>query len=483
VSIHQSSDRKTPFKSYPQPVPRPLGSGLRWLSIGLGLTGIALLSATAGALLAVSLISTPLMQSRLTPEEAAVFGQGEKISSGNNLQLPELTRPVNIMILGVKVLTSDVDTPPEEIADLGYHALVNSFEGLSDTMLMLRFEPTTNKVTLLSIPRDTRTWVEGHGLVKINAANYHGGPALTASSISELLGGVGIDRYVRINVQGIEKLIDALGGVTVHVPKDMKYQDDSQHLYINLKAGTQHLNGAQALQFLRYRYDNLGDIGRIQRQQMFLRAMTEQTLSPATLSRLPKILSVIRSHIDTNLSVEELLALANFAGQTDRSKMQMLLLPGRFSELEEFDASYWVPNYGSIDSLMAEHFDFGYEAYDDYTDYEIDPTQLAIAIQDTTGQLESVDQLFIWLEAQGYYNLYSTNSWSDPLTTTRIIAQDGNIESARAIRNVLGFGEVRVESTGSLQSDVTIQLGQDWLTQMATESRIDSTPYSEWQSY
>ncbi|WP_283753671.1 LCP family protein [Roseofilum acuticapitatum] len=479
MSIHQTSNRKTTANSHPQPIPRPVGSGLRWLSIGLGLTGIALLSATAGALLAVSLISTPLMQSKLTPEQAAIFGKGEKISSGNNLQLPELTRPVNIMILGVKVLTSDVDTPPEEIADVGYHALVNSFEGLSDTMLMLRFEPSTHKVTLLSIPRDTRTWVEGHGLVKINAANYHGGPALSASSISELLGGVGIDRYVRINVQGIEKLIDALGGVTVHVPKDMKYQDDSQHLYINLKAGTQHLNGSQALQFLRYRYDNLGDIGRIQRQQMFMRAMIEQTLSPATIAKLPKILSIVRSHIDTNLSVEELLALANFAGQTDRSKMQMLLLPGRFSEPEEFDASYWVPQYSSIDALMAEHFDFGYDGYEDYSDYndyQIDPTHLAIAIQDTTGQLESVDQLYTWLETQGYYNLYATDSWSDPLTTTRIIAQDGNIESARAIRNVLGFGEVRVESTGNLQSDVTIQLGQDWLTQTAQQPLLNSTP-------
>ncbi|WP_283757850.1 LCP family protein [Roseofilum casamattae] len=459
MSINQSANRQSPNQSYPQPAPRPVGSGLRWLSIGLGLTGIALLSATAGALLAVSLISTPLMQSQLSPEEAAVFGQGDKISSGNNLQLPELTRPVNIMVLGIKVLTSDVDTPPEESADLGYHALVNSFEGLSDTMFLLRFDPSTNKLTMLSVPRDTRTWVEGHGLVKINAANYHGGPALSATSISELLGGVGIDRYIRINVQGIEKLIDALGGVTVHVPKDMKYQDDSQHLYINLKAGKQHLNGAQALQFLRYRYDNLGDIGRIQRQQMFMRAMTEQTLSPGSLGKVPKVLSIIRSHIDTNLSVEELLALANFASQTDRSKMQMMLLPGRFSDPEEFDASYWVPHYNRIDAMVAEHFDFGYEVYDDY---EIDPTQLTIAIQDTTGEFAEVDRLFDWFYNQGYYDVYNTDSWSEPLETTRIIAQDGNIESARAIRSLLGFGEIRVESTGSLRSDVTIQLGRDW---------------------
>ena len=146
--------------------------------------------------------------------------------------------------------------------------------------------------------------------------------------MSELLGGVAIDRYVRINVQGVEKLVDTLGGIMVNVPKDMKYQDDSQHLYINLKAGEQQLNGDQALQFLRYRYDDYGDIGRIQRQQMLMRAVVEQALTPSTIARLPKILSVIQSNVDTNLKVEELLALVGFAAQTNRSNIQMLMLPG-----------------------------------------------------------------------------------------------------------------------------------------------------------
>ncbi len=156
-----------------------------------------------------------------------------------------MSRPVNILLIGTKVLTSEEQDPNQP--DLGYHALVNSFKGLSDTMLLLRFDPLQGKLVLLSIPRDTQTYIEGHGLKKINEANYYGGPALTAQTVSELLGGVPVDRYVRVNVQGVEKLIDALGGVTVYVPKDMKYQDDSQHLYINLKQGEQHLNGAQAV--------------------------------------------------------------------------------------------------------------------------------------------------------------------------------------------------------------------------------------------
>jgi polyisoprenyl-teichoic acid--peptidoglycan teichoic acid transferase len=423
----------------------------------LGLSGVAVASATAGALLAMSLTSTPLLQSRLSPEEAEVFDQGDRISSGMNFRLPQLTRPVNILVLGVKVLSSDVSNAPEETQDLGYHALVNSFEGLSDTMLMFRFEPETKQLAVLSIPRDTRTWVEGIGMTKLNEANYQGGPALAAKSVSELLGGVEVDRYVRINVQGVEKLIDALGGVTVYVPYDMRYQDDSQHLYINLKQGEQHLNGSEALQFLRFRYDQNGDIGRIQRQQMFMRALQEQALSPATLTRLPQILSVIQDYVDTNLTVEELVALVGFASQTNRSNVEMLMLPGDFSSPGEYELSYWLPSPRRIDEMMGRYFDL-----ESANSYDSDPGYLRVAIQDSTDNPLAVDSLASSLNDAGYSNVYVDTPWSEPLRVTRIIAQQGDVESAEAIRQALGLGEVRTESTGSLRSDVTIQLGEDW---------------------
>jgi LCP family protein required for cell wall assembly len=435
----------------------------RWLWLWLGFTGVAMLSATAGAMLAVSLSSTPLLQSQLSPAEEAVFRKGGSISRGS-MRLPELTRPVNILVLGTKVLTSDLDHQPEE--DLGYHALVNSFEGLSDTMLLLRFDPEAEKLTVLSIPRDTRTYIEGHGLTKINAANYHGGPALTAKVASELLEGVGIDRYVRVNVQGVEKLVDALGGVTVYVPKDMKYKDDSQHLYINLKEGRQHLNGEQAMQFLRFRYDKYGDVGRVQRQQTLMRALMEQALNPTTLGRMPKILSVIQSHIDTNLSVEELVALVGFGVQTKRSDVQMLMVPGEFSNTGHNEVSYWLPNHRRIQQMMAQHFDQGYRNAN-----EVDPAYLRVAVQDSTGESEAAQSLVNTLREGGYNNISVHEPWKEPLRVTRIVAQQGDGNSAAAIRKHLGFGEVRVESTGSLSSDVTIQLGQDWLQKQTTSEK------------
>ena len=422
------------------------------------MTGVAMLSATAGALLAVSLSSAPLMQSNLSPEEKAIFGQGTRIS-GTGLRLTELTRPVNILVLGIKVLTSDVNNSASETENLRYHALVNSFDGLSDTMLLLRFNPEAKKLTLLSVPRDTRTSVEGHGTTKINAANAEGGPALSAQAVSELLNGVAIDRYVRINVQGVEKLVDALGGVTVYVPKDMKYQDDSQHLYINLKAGSHHLNGNQALQLLRFRHDENGDIGRIQRQQILMRALMEQALNPATLSRLPKILSVIQSHIDTNLTIEELMALVGFGVQTQRSNVQMLMLPGQFSEPGQYRASYWLPDSSRIATMVSQHFN----VTSVNSQKAIDQADLSVAIQDSTGSDRAVQAMVNTLQELGYRNVYIAKPWSEPLKVTHIVAQQGDSDTAEVIRSALNVGEVRVESTGNLRSDVTIQLGQDWL--------------------
>ena len=264
---------------------------------------------------------------------------------------------------------------------------------------------------------------------------------------------------MRINVQGVEKLIDALGGVTVNVPLDMRYQDDSQHLYINLKAGEQVLDGNKALQFLRFRYDIHGDIGRVQRQQMFMRAFSEQVLNPATIARLPQILSVIQANVDTNLSVEELLALVGYGSQINRSNVQMLMLPGTFSSPQEFTASYWLPSYGDIDRLVDQYFGFGTQRVAATTN----PSRVRIAIQDSTGDSVAIEALSKALRDSGYSNIRTDKKLNEPLPISRIVAQRGDGATAELVHRFLGIGEVRVESTGVLNSDITIQLGQDWV--------------------
>ncbi|MGF1489981.1 MAG: LCP family protein [Prochloraceae cyanobacterium] len=431
--------------------------------LGLGFSALAMVSAGIGALLAISLASKPLQKEPLTPEQERVFPT-EKTVAKDVLQIPKLSRPVNILILGTKVLTSDLKDRSQVDRDLGYHALVNSFEGLSDTILLLRFDPDRQKLSLLSIPRDTKVYVEGRGINKINFANYAGGPSLAAKTVSQLLGGGSVDRYVRVNVQGIEKLIDALGGVTVYVPKDMKYVDHSQHLYIDLKQGMQHLDGAKAVQFLRFRHDRLGDIGRVQRQQILMRAAIEQALKPSTVVKIPKIFSIVKENIDTNLSGEELLALAGFAAKTNRANLQMLMLPGQYNGNGRNQISYWLPNYKAIHSLSGDYFgvDRSENKEIESAYRRIDRAYVRVAIQDSTGDPEAVQSLIANLQRAGYQRIFVGNSWSQPLNTTQILAQNGDERSAVMLRMDLGLGEVLVQSTGVLSSNVTIQLGRDW---------------------
>jgi LCP family protein required for cell wall assembly len=484
--IKVSSQTKQP--SNPQVKITKSPKPTNWWLAGFGLSAIAIVSAAAGGLLALSLAQTPLRQAKLSLKEQAAFNQDKAISY-SSLQLPKLSRPVNILILGIKVLTSDVNEKPQE--DLGYHALVNSFDGLADTMVLLRFDPDQDKLTLLSIPRDTRTEIPGYGIRKINDANVFGGPALAAETVTNLLAGVEVDRYIRVNVQGIEKLIDALGGVNVYVPKDMKYSDDSQHLYINLKEGTQHLNGKEAVDFLRFRYDAYGDIGRVQRQQTLMRAVIEQALSPKTLVKLPDILAIIHSHLDTNLTTNELLALTAFAAQQERSDIKMLMLPGDFSLLknrENVEISYWQPYPRSIKNMMQQHFaleDDFYNSYDYNYSYEDRDAEsiakkLRIAIQDSTDNPEAVAEIVKYLQEEGYTKVFvSRENLNQPLQKSKIIAQKGDDLSAAELRANLGFGEVLVESTGVLSSDITVQLGQDWLSQYRKKNQYQTTKFPD----
>ncbi|MDM7326230.1 MAG: LCP family protein [Thermosynechococcus sp. Uc] len=432
--------------------PAPPEEGVLFWRLVLWL-GIALISGSLGALGGLLSQSTPLLQRSLTGGEWQVCQWGDRWTGAR------LHQPLNLLLIGSKVLTSDLDQPTDP--NLTYHALVNSVEGLSDSLLLVRFDPVQQRLVVLSIPRDTLTFIRGRGDAKINEANALGGPALAAETVSELLGRVPIHRYLRINVQGIEKLIDALGGVTLDVPTAMRYRDDSQHLYIDLQPGRQHLNGNQALQFIRFRYDALGDIGRVQRQQMFLRALMEQTARPETFARMPQILSIIREHLDTNLTIQELVSLGQFLTRLPRSRVEFLMLPGNFNgTIDEVKVSYWLPDYRRIAWLTDQYFRDTPPANPRATGLTA-PAQVRIAIQNTTLPESLVLRLSQQLETAGYPDPMVAEPLPQSLPITRIIAQQGDLAAARQVQLFLGFGEVRVESTGVLASDVTIQLGAD----------------------
>jgi polyisoprenyl-teichoic acid--peptidoglycan teichoic acid transferase len=385
------------------------------------LTILSIISLIGGGAIASLFSTTPFLKRQLSDVEAAVFRQDGSFAK-SNLQVPVISKPVNILLLGIKTNLSDIkNNDGRERKKIGYDAEVNSLDGLSDTMMLLRFDPQTKKVVVFGIPRDTKVQVNGKS-EKINAIDHESGIAEAAKVVSNTLNGVQIDRYVRLNNFGLEKLIDALDGVTVNIPKDIKYQDDSQHFYVNLKAGKQHLDGLNLLNFLRFRHDPNGDIGRIQRQQMVIRSMLDQWVKPTTMARVPQLMSIVKDHVDTNLTVEETIAIGGFMldRHKDKNQIQMLMMPGSYNGDGRHSVSYWLPNPVGIKNIMAKYFSIGL-----VEDTPIKTENIHIKIQDTSYYPDATNRLITKLKKAGYKNIHLDKDpkvFKENLDTTQVDA-------------------------------------------------------------
>ena len=224
--------------------------------------------------------------------------------------------------------------------------------GRSDTLMIATLDPDKNQAALLSVPRDTRVKIKGHGFDKINAAYAYGGRKLTQETIESLLN-THIDHYIKINVHGFTKIIDALGGIDIDVEKRMYYEDpwdDDGGLYIDLHPGMQHMDGKTAITYVRYR-DEEGDIGRIKRQQNFMKAVMDKLVSPTIIPKLPAIVSAVSDSVETDMSVSEILSFLGTLQDAKDNGLKSEMLPGKPVYIEGI--SYWVPDISKTRQILA----------------------------------------------------------------------------------------------------------------------------------
>lgn len=412
-----------------------------WLQKAFALTLVAAVSGTLG-LTAALMVPLPL----------GLIVRDRETRSPNLWQTGlgyQVARPVNILIMGIDRVPGAKEGTDE------------IFSGRSDTMLLLRVDPTADTVSLLSIPRDTQVELPGIGTDKINDANVQGGATLAARTVSSVLNGVTIDRYVRVSTDAFRELVDLIGGVEVNVPKPMVYEDKTQKLKINLSPGLQTLNGDQAEQFARFRGDDLGDIGRVQRQQALLKALRKKLTNPTIIPRLPGLVQAMQKYIDTNLSMEEMLALVGAGRKLSEGKFKMVMLPGRFSSPDEYVASYWIMDPVGRDRVMQQYFDVDPVMSSDTPIAET----VRIAIQNASGNPTAASQLRQYLAEKGFNDTYIVNDLTTQQAQTDVIAQKGDLDAAETLQAMLGVGRVEADSTGDLESDITIRIGNDWLKQ------------------
>ena len=261
---------------------------------------------------------------------------------------------VTILLLGIDQRESEAGQPSR-----------------TDTMILATIDPVGKTMGLLSIPRDL--WVAIPGLSKplderINSAHFYGdlykypggGPALAKKTVQYNLG-IPVQYYVRLDFKGFEKIVDALGGVTINVEKairDDEYPDANfGTISIYIPAGLQHMDGETALRYVRTRHVD-SDFGRTRRQLQFLIAMRDQALKLNILPKLPSLISQFRDSVKTDLSANEIIALARVASQveseniTSRSIDEKMITPW----LTPQGGDVLIPKREEIKKLVEEMF-------------------------------------------------------------------------------------------------------------------------------
>ena len=228
--------------------------------------------------------------------------------------------------------------------------------GRSDTLFLISLDTGTKNIKMLSIPRDTRVKIPGYGWDKINHAFAYGGHQLTEKTVEDLLG-IKIDYYVAINIKAFIKIIDAVGGVTVDVEKRMYYEDpydDSmgKGLVIDLKPGTQHMDGQTVIQYVRYRDEEGDATGRVQRQQKFMTALLDEVTKPSVLTKIPAIIKAVSSAINTDMSVGEMLNFTKMLNDAKQKGLQTATIPGKPAYIK--DVSYWLPDINWVKEYASQ---------------------------------------------------------------------------------------------------------------------------------
>ncbi|MGM9562276.1 MAG: LCP family protein [Phascolarctobacterium sp.] len=239
----------------------------------------------------------------------------------------------NIIVLGVDERAEEYDV------------------GRSDTLFVVMFDTNKKAASLLSVPRDTRVRIKGHGWDKINHAYAYGGRELTQKTTEELLG-IKINNYVMVDFKGFVGLVDAIGGVDINVEKDMYYHDTWDGFKIDLKKGMQHMDGKTAIQYVRYR-DEEGDIGRIRRQQHFIMAVYDRITSANMLLHIPGLAKQLTNMVKTDLPLTDMVDLGRALHAMVKSKgLAMATVPGTPEYIDGI--SYWLPDITDLREQMVK---------------------------------------------------------------------------------------------------------------------------------
>jgi len=260
---------------------------------------------------------------------------------------------INVLLLGIDQRDNGTDKGPWR----------------TDTMILVSVDPATQSLSMLSIPRDLWVTIPGYGENRINTAHatgdirqYPGGGVALAKKTVWYVFGVPVHYYVRINFTGFEKMVDAIGGITIDVKTaihDDKYPDQNYGtMVVDIPAGVQHMDGKTALQYARSRHGS-NDFDRMGRQQEVILAVRDKVLSlDIPLLRVPQLIELAGSSIQTDLKLDEIVALAGILRTIDRGNIRQGAVDDTMSTtvVTPQGAMVQMADWDKVNALVAQLF-------------------------------------------------------------------------------------------------------------------------------
>lgn len=354
---------------------------------------------------------------------------------------------------------------------------------LTDTIMVASYNPKTQKATLLSIPRDTYT-----GKNKAKATPYEKINALysrknradeTLKAVNEIIG-LDIKYYAVVRTEGLIDLVDAIGGVTFNVPIDMEYDDPTQDLHINLKAGEQKLDGDKAEQLLRFRHSNPdkygrttsyppeygdNDLGRMRTQREFIMQTIKQTMKIENVFKLGQILDVAKENLETNMDFNLLKDYIPYAVEFDTANLLTESLPGTVPDMKETNNySFFIYDKKKTKELVNSLFlnrDKTEEDLEDEGNVITKKSEVKIEVLNGSGEKANLDKVVNALKGAGYK---ISKKGITNTTAKTVIIKDKDVGSTitNNISEVLEMKLIQSSETTGGTVDITIIIGKDY---------------------
>lgn len=348
---------------------------------------------------------------------------------------------------------------------------------LTDFIMLARYNPKTGRINAMSIPRDTKIIGSVDGKINSAYATKKRDINFLAEKVKDLTG-ISVDNYVLLDTGAVRKMVDAIGGIPMDVPFDMKYDDNEQDLHIDLKKGYQVLDGKKAEQFIRFRKNNdgsgypLGDVQRIETQQKFIKSAVSEVLKPATLLKLGDLIKLGLESVKTDITFGEILGYIDDVKKFDTSKLRIETLPGE--GLYIGNVSYFVHDVEETKKLVDELFINDDVIEDETTNDDVAVTtstsnstvekkksEIKVEVLNGTTRNGLANSVATKLKEEGYnVTKIGNNGNTDSIKTT--IINNTNNEYAKEIKNFLGKGKLKEEFDSNAKVDVTVILGSDY---------------------